>query len=300
MIKNNKIGLNVLIFLCFIIVGAIMIPIKTFQDKIIDENDATTYNHQENTICPASVGENIELLSRYDDFGTYYTFKIENDLLYIASGDIGLNIYNISNPTDPHLIGNFYNGGVVCDIELANSSIAYLLNFEKRIEIVDVSDPSNITLLNIHSIFIDDYFFNSGDLFIANNLCIFSYQSSSFDILNIDDPIHPVSIYKHEISDPEWNYEDYEISNITDNLLFHSNGSELCVYNITYPSNPEKIANFTYSDIVDFSIIDDLLYISHGLIIDVFNFSQELGFDQPKYHFVLGPGVYVKFFEITN
>ncbi len=299
--KIIRIGIYIIPIICFTFIGALFIPIDgspAYELVGNEENANDAPSIPINTIPNSAVITDIDLLSRYDDIGRPSSFVIENDLIFLASGDIGLTVYNISDPDNLIEIGNFYNGGVVVDIQLFDSNIAYLLNPDNGIEIVSIFDPSNIYLVNTYNEFTSDQIFWARSITIADNLCFLSYCDEDLVILDITNPVHPVKVYESLPGYWEWTYTDYKENIVSNNYLFFSDGhSEISVYDIENPAEPEKIAYYSCVDLHDFHIENDLIYISYGNILKVFNFTAESGFEE-LHHFELGFDI--EFFEISH
>lgn len=67
-------------------------------------------------------------------------FHCEDDFLYVAAGDKGLQIIDITNPSSPKKVG-FY-GTQVIDVSV-KGNYAYLATKDKGLQIIDLSVPSS-------------------------------------------------------------------------------------------------------------------------------------------------------------
>ncbi len=136
-----------------------------------------------------------EQLGSYDDLdGQAMDLFIWDNLAYIADWDGGLEIINITDPTDPDEINQVYNGsGRAMDVFVSNN-IAYIADGGDGLEIVNVTDPSNNTgsLKKIGN-------YNDGDgvevrgVYVSNNLAYIT-DAVYLEIINITDPTNPIEI----------------------------------------------------------------------------------------------------------
>jgi hypothetical protein len=117
-------------------------------------------------------------------YGAYHVI-IRNNLLFIAGGGNGLQIYNIGDPLSPLFVGN-YSRYFVTDV-VVNDDFAYLACRTEGLVILDITDPSdpfmytNISLPGIsHAIHKDNNFVyiavdNLGD---ADSPCMYTFNIS--------------------------------------------------------------------------------------------------------------------------
>jgi hypothetical protein len=72
---------------------------------------------------------------------TAYGLHLEQDLAFVAAYEHGLQIFDISEPDSPALIGSLETPGYAWDVWV-NGRFAYIADFDEGLTIVDVSSPS--------------------------------------------------------------------------------------------------------------------------------------------------------------
>ncbi|MCK9566182.1 MAG: hypothetical protein M0Q43_09055, partial [Methanothrix sp.] len=63
---------------------------------------------------------------------------------YVANTGLGLQIIDVSNPSNPTLAGSCDTPGSAIGVAVSGS-YAYVADYDKGLQIIDVSDPSNPT-----------------------------------------------------------------------------------------------------------------------------------------------------------
>ena len=131
--KIKKIGLILTISLFFMI----LIPNNNFH---VERKDYKTLDSTPKTsvqsVSPMELGQYSD---NYNNTRDVFVF---GDIAYVADSTDGLEIINISDPTNPFLISRFgdsYNDS--CSLEVSNG-IAYVVDIAFSFEIINVSDPT--------------------------------------------------------------------------------------------------------------------------------------------------------------
>jgi len=80
---------------------------------------------------------------------------MENNILYVARGDAGLEVYDVSDPSAPVLLSSLNVDGQAWDVEIQHAQragqdaiIAYVAIIDSGTAVVDVTDPANIQLID--------------------------------------------------------------------------------------------------------------------------------------------------------
>ncbi len=112
--------------------------------------------------------------------GTLQTYVL-NDLAYLADSQGGLRIVDISDPTNPVEVGNYLTSGIAASI-FVSGSYAYVgiisnMGSIAGVEIINVSDLSNLNLAGYYTLFDQGY-----DVFVTDDIV---YVASGRDGLNI-------------------------------------------------------------------------------------------------------------------
>jgi len=191
-----------------------------------------------------------------------------------------------TNGTHIVKIGGYFDGnsdeaqvGGATDV-LVKNNIAYLLDASDGLEILDISDPSNIQELGQFQK--DDLSFYPRKVFVSENIAYFAVKYNGLKLIDILDPSNPIEIglYGNNCS-----ILDVFISEEVAYIAAGENGVE--ILNISNPSNIVQISNYTdnYNNTwsLDFDEQNNLLYVADRIdgieILDVSNLSSpvELG-----------------------
>jgi len=84
------------------------------------------------------------MLDHLDAGGSVLGVFAVDDLLYVAAGDAGLKVYDVSGP-DPALLGTYDTAGSARQVEV-DGRTAFVADSNGGLVSLDVSDPANITL----------------------------------------------------------------------------------------------------------------------------------------------------------
>ncbi len=179
-----------------------------------------------------------------------YDVVVQGSLMYVADGEFGFKIVNVSDHTNPVKIGEFFDDSMHPDDEILNpssrglvidSSYAYVADGTDGLEILDISDPTNITKVG-------QAYDNSGrarGLFYDSNnsLVYLADLDDGVEIIDVSDPTNPVEIGQFYDESGQstavWVHENWCF--IADNI----DGLELV--DVSDPTNPVEIGQF-YDD----------------------------------------------------
>ena len=214
----------------------------------------------------------------------YNNLAIENDLLFAFNSRTNyMDVYNITNPTDPIKLTN--NTWLVCDratywsktviqdskVFILQQYIGSIIGFNMKV--FDFSDLDNITLIN-------EYRFGSSRDFQIQNNILYSINQDTLNIYDITNTKNFISIANYTILNSYFS----EII-ISDDFAFIADMSYgLRIINITNLANPIETNSYKTTEIstLDSSgshlaLEDDILYmidINEGLLFfDVSNIS---------------------------
>ena len=104
----------------------------------------------------------------YFKIGDYYTpdfanyFAMSDNIVYVAGGESGLLIIDVSNPQNPVLLGSYGTSGYAYSVFVSNN-IAYVAAWDAGLQIIDVSNPQ-------YPSFLGSYFLggNGRSVFVSN------------------------------------------------------------------------------------------------------------------------------------
>ncbi|MFX1505728.1 MAG: LVIVD repeat-containing protein [Promethearchaeota archaeon] len=243
-----------------------------------------------------------EEISQLDTGGGAYALTISDNYLYVCDSlddtPGGLVIIDISDPTNPIKIESF-DGGFPLDVTVRNN-IAYVADFTDGLEIINVSDPSNPVLLGSYNP-LDDMYTTCVKV-LGDYAYVGDIHHGLFKV-NIADPSNPTYVgsipyyscpsldvspdllitVNHqefqsglEIYEPEnfhrlgtYTPSDADFINpvINGDLVFvvnhHLNTGEVQIINISDPSNPILLSQYTGDSIAQQCFVDkDILYVA--------------------------------------
>ncbi len=285
-------------------------PCEDTVEILVDQT--TTFD---TTLIPIEVGY-------YEGASSTYGVDVSGNYVYLANGQEGLWIVDISNVSSPKLVGKFQIDDFVKEVKVKDSK-AYIGTWESGLIILDVSNPSSPTILgscstpsSVEDICIQDSYAYIADkqgglriidissdqnpqevgfydtdgvgeaVCISGNYVYFGDGSNGLLIFDCSDPTSPSLIGRSQTS---LYAIDVEISK---NYVFVCDwNSGLAIFDVTDPSSPEKVRSF-YSpgNSEDVALMGDYAYLADGItglrIIDCISPSwpEEAGWqDTPGY-----------------
>ena len=78
----------------------------------------------------------------FDTDGTAYEVWVEGDLAYVADGQDGLRIIDISNPEEPEEVGALDTDGTAFSVQVAGD-LTYIADGQNGLVIVNIADPTD-------------------------------------------------------------------------------------------------------------------------------------------------------------
>ncbi|MCP4581537.1 MAG: hypothetical protein GY839_07940 [candidate division Zixibacteria bacterium] len=129
--------------------------------------------------------QNIELIGSYDTPGQAQGIFIAGDLAYIADGEAGLQIIDISDKANPALTGNYATSDKAHDVYVEND-FAYIAADHAGLEIIDITDPANPVFTGEY-----DTPCNTQNVIIGDGIAYLADIYGGFITLNISNPSQP-------------------------------------------------------------------------------------------------------------
>ena len=224
-------------------------------------------------IASESMARNLTILSRgsLENHELLDVYLHEN-LAFIPGGLGGLNIVDVSNPSNPTVLSNYHAAG--CDwgriyTWSVGNNYAFGTGRECGVRILDVSNPSNpIFVRNYTDPEIDEIRYEHGEVF--SNTLFLSRHHAGIEVVDISNPTAPLKIATIPTNNA-W------ASLATPNLLFIADGaSGVMVISIDNISEPQMIASIQTSGMAkDVDLSGDFLFVAVGAagvdMIDVSN-----------------------------
>jgi hypothetical protein len=246
---------------------------------------------------------NIDEMDRYKKSGFIYSSNIQivGKYAFVAEGS-EVNVYDISNPYDIVHAGNYdVDGALQSDIVIRGDYAFVAAGTEKGVVALDISDVSDITLLDYYNTngnayglqivgdlvyvadvdgivilnvsnpssieFVGDYD-TDGDAFnlaIDGNLAYVAVDGEGLVILDVSNPEDIVSVGLYEAS------RSAHVRVVGKYALFGMRENGVIALDITDPSNPEFVTSYdTNGDVYDLTVTNDYVYVAdydNGLVV---------------------------------
>ena len=192
---------------------------------------------------------------------------VVDSLAYLACGS-KLVILDCSDPSNIIKLGSLQTDGVAYDLVISGS-YAYIADNVKGLLIIDVSIPSNPTLIKTYHVTEKD----AQNIFVNGNYAFVCYENAGLDIVDISSPSSPSFVASFN---PSNNFYDVIVKDSIGYIAAYDTG--IYIVNFTDLSSPELL--FTYVDsnlIVDqptsISLVDDILFITNCIFFQLLNVS---------------------------
>lgn len=185
-----------------------------------------------------------------------FDVKVWQNYVYCSTygGGIG-RVVDISNPSNPQIVGSFPSPHNICIDERG-----YMFNSSPGVKIYDLNpDPTSPKLLtHVGS--------EGHDVTVRGNLMIDCHGGSGTNLYDVTDPASPVLLAA--ITDPTISYHHQGDISTDENYLYINDegaGGRISVWNISDIKNPVKVSDFSDSSTVPHNIyvIGDYAYSSY-------------------------------------
>ncbi len=175
---------------------------------------------------------------------------VAGDFAFVAAGDAGLQVVDVSNRRNPQIVGSLDTDGVSIDIRV-RGQYAYLADGEAGLKIIDISDPTTPLLVGRL-----DTAGITQDIQIQSDYAYLANGSAGIEIIDIRDPALPIS--KSVMA----NLGTTKGIDVKDDLLVVVASSSLYTINISDPLSPLKMGNVNLATPKDVVINDDYAYVA--------------------------------------
>ncbi|UZO74948.1 DUF4347 domain-containing protein [Microcystis aeruginosa str. Chao 1910] len=210
----------------------------------------------------------LSLVGNYDTSGYAYDVQVVGNYAYVADGDSGLQIIDISNPTNPTLKGNYDTTSSfhwAYDVQVVGN-YAYVADGDSGLQIIDISNPTNPTLKGNY---------DTGWAYgvqIVGNYAYIADTYTGLQIIDISNPTNPTFKGNYYTSEA---VPAYDVQ-VVGNYAYIITRSGLQIIDISNPTNPTLNGNYNYGsdDAYGVQIVGNYAYVAHLLglqIIDISN-----------------------------
>jgi len=188
---------------------------------------------------------------------------VQENYAYVAFGDYGLDIFDISDSYNPIWVGNYNYGVNVRDVFVLGE-YAYVVDHGYGLQIINVNDPAEPYWVGSC-----ETTFDPRDVFVLDNFAYVSngvYGASGVSIIDINNPAEPSLIGNFETPS--------EIDNVfaSDNNACVSTSSSIEIIDINDLSEPVWVGGYWTPDFRDMFINNQYLYLletSYLMTIDI-------------------------------
>ncbi|MCX6904945.1 MAG: tail fiber domain-containing protein, partial [Verrucomicrobia bacterium] len=187
-----------------------------------------------NLTGPLTVAPRPSLAGHIDNGGTAQGVAVAGNYCYLANGEDGLRIYDISDPANPTNVAHMLDGGSygnAMGVAVAGH-YCYVANYNDGLRIYDVSNPSSP--VNVGRIT------GSGGpalgVAVAGNYCYLANFSAGLQIIDISTPTSPVSR-----SSTSWGDRPCSVAVAGNYCYLGSWDGGLRIANVSNPSSPSPV-----------------------------------------------------------
>ncbi|MFX0094120.1 MAG: LVIVD repeat-containing protein, partial [Candidatus Hodarchaeota archaeon] len=161
----------------------------------------------------------------------------------------GLLIINVSNPQNPSLMGQFFDGGRSHHFFVKEEeNIVFMADNTGGFEVLSVSDPSNITKIGQFNGTINDLYVQEDTVYITD-------WEEGFKVLDVSNRSHPIELGRFDSGEP------MQPINLVDHFAYVSGFNKLWILNVTDPSNITELANYNF-EVNKLQVIGNTAYMA--------------------------------------
>jgi hypothetical protein len=196
----------------------------------------------------------LSLVGNYDTSGKAWGVQIVGNYAYVADRESGLQIIDISNPTNPTFKSNYNTSGWARYIQIVGN-YAYVANGYSGLQIIDISNPTNPTFKGNYNTSGD-----ANDVQIVGSYAYVADVESGLQIIDISNPTNPTLKSNYATS-------GFAIGvQIVGNYAYVAYGySGLQIIDISNPTNPTLKGNYnTSGNASGVQIVGNYAYVADG------------------------------------
>ena len=207
----------------------------------------------------------LTLVGNFNTSGIAWRVQVVGNYAYVADTYSGLQIIDISNPTNPTLKGNYDTSCIAYGVQVLGN-YAYVADDTSGLQIIDISDPTNPTLKGNY----DTSGLALGVQVVGNYAYVADYYSG-LQIIDISDPTNPTLKGNYDTS----GYA-YGVQVVGSYAYVADYESGLQIIDISDPTNPTLKGNYDTSGFAhSVQVVGNYAYVASGQsglqIIDISN-----------------------------
>ncbi|RKY29380.1 MAG: hypothetical protein DRP74_08910, partial [Candidatus Omnitrophota bacterium] len=198
---------------------------------VADETDGLEIIEWFSSLGPPWVGD-LPKIGQFNDGEPSYAVQVVGTLAFVAGGD-GLEIIDVTDPTNPTEIGQFYDGGEAWDVQVVGT-LAYVADRGDGLEIIDVTDPTNPTEIGQF-----DYGGDARGVQVIGTLVFIADFVQGLEIIDVTDPTNPIEVGQFYDGG---NAHGLHVVGTLAYIADRFDGLE--IIDVTDPTNPTEIGQF--------------------------------------------------------
>jgi len=241
-----------------------------------------------------AISEGFSKIGEIDvDYGNAYKIYRSGTILFVAGKSGGVTFLDVSNPSNPRVLANYWSGGEIYDV-IYYQGYCYLASPQTGLEVIDITDWDNIKSLNKTydgGQAYDMDFVGLNTLYVADGtdgLEIYNFRDSKTTFTKVTADTFGVSKVLSVKVDP------------LENIAFLMCGTDgIVALDITRPLQPNFLALLKDGsvDAQQADLSAHLLYVADGTNgLRVYNYTDRTNITLSG-TFSIGPGEYANFFR---
>lgn len=240
------------------------------------------------TVPPEATQQDFVALAPWQAQGLYAV----TNTLYIADGESGLRLMDISQPSTPRFVQQLDTPGEAQDVQVANG-YAYIADGDKGLQIIDVSNPQTLTLVGTYRPDIENYKVLRVVVNEKYGFIVGQNESNRYlHIVDITNQAKPA--LAGQFSPNSKKLVDAElVGNFVYLLQSAYEEQELSIVDIADPSNPTPVGKpYIWEDYgkgVDLEIVDQYAYIVSGGVFQIVSISDPEKMSQVGQRYITNP-----------
>ena len=190
---------------------------------------------------------NLTSLGNYSFDSSAFTVALSSNVAYVAAGDNGLLLLNVSNPSKPTLLGSFA-ANYVTDVAITGST-AWITSESDGVKVVNVSNGFSPTVLGSYSAV-----GNAKSIVIAGNIAYVSDWENGLLLLSTQNTsnIQKIALF------PIVNAKNVVLAKNNSLALVVSDNSDLILIDVSNPYAPKQLSALTLgSDVRSVAVLND-------------------------------------------
>ncbi len=193
-----------------------------------------------------------DALSDVDVGGISY-IEVRNNLAYITNSN-GLNIWDVSNPSNPVWLSTTPLNYVSNDFKIAGNFI-YIAEWDYGFDIIDISDPANPFIVSNY-----DTFSRTWEVITDGNYTYLSRQDDGVIIVDISNIDYPVLVGQYDTPGMAF---DTKVKD--DNIYVADGTSGFRIADVSNPENPVELSSVSGFRVVHLEVAGNYVYVGESV-----------------------------------